>query len=222
MTATRGAGPAQEFKIVLLGDAGVGKTTFVKRHLTGEFQKRYEPTQGCEMQKLRVTTSSGQVVFDFWDTAGKEEYGGLRDGYYIGAKGAIILFDVSNRESIASVQQWLQAFRKVAGDAPVVVVGNKVDVADRVVRPQEGSALARKHRVQYYDASAKSRFNLEMPLLWLARRLLQDSQLQFAAEVAATPSAPSALTTSADRYRASRDLELAASVAIASDSDDDL
>eukprot|EP00930_Biecheleria_cincta_P034910 TRINITY_DN24059_c0_g1_i1.p1 TRINITY_DN24059_c0_g1~~TRINITY_DN24059_c0_g1_i1.p1 ORF type:complete len:259 (+),score=56.61 TRINITY_DN24059_c0_g1_i1:90-866(+) len=220
--ARPGAGPAKEFKIVLLGDAGVGKTTFVKRHLTGEFLKRYEPTQGCEMQKLRVTTSSGLVIFHFWDTAGREEYGGLRDGYYIGANGAIVFFDVSNRESMASVQHWLQAFRKVAGDAPVVVLGNKVDVGNRAVRPQEGSAIVRKHRVQYYDVSAKSRFNLEMPLLWLARKLLQEPQLQLAAEVAATPSLPSAFTTSAERYRASRELAEAASVKIASDSDDDL
>lgn len=222
-TLTRpGASPDKEFKIVLLGDAGVGKTTFVKRHLTGEFQKRYEPTQGCEMQKLRVSTSDGLVLLHFWDTAGKEEYGGLRDGYYIGAKGAIILFDVSNRETMANVQHWLQEFRKVAGDVPVVVLGNKVDVADRAVRPQEGSAIARKHRVQYYDVSAKSRFNLEMPLLWLARKLLQEPQLQLVAEVGATPSLPSAFMTSAERCKASRDLELAAGVAIASDSDDDL
>jgi len=73
------------FKCLLVGDGSTGKTTFVKRHLTGEFEKKYVATVGCEVHPLEFTTSHGSLVFNTWDTAGQEKFGGLRDGYFIGA-----------------------------------------------------------------------------------------------------------------------------------------
>eukprot|EP00434_Breviolum_minutum_P032931 symbB.v1.2.029132.t1/scaffold3148.1/size62448/1 len=92
------AGPGgPEFKLVLCGDGGVGKTTLVKRHLTGEFEKKYIPTLGVEVHPLRFTTNCGPLTFNVWDTAGQEKFGGLRDGYYIQGQCAIIMFDVTSR-----------------------------------------------------------------------------------------------------------------------------
>ena len=75
--------PVATFKLILVGDGGTGKTTFVKRHLTGEFQKKYVATIGVEVHPLYFHTSRGVVCFNVWDTAGQEKFGGLRDGYYI-------------------------------------------------------------------------------------------------------------------------------------------
>jgi len=86
-----------EFKLVLVGDGGVGKTTLVKRHLTGEFEKKYIPTLGVEVHPLKFTTNCGDLSFNVWDTAGQEKFGGLRDGYYIQGQCAIIMFDVTSR-----------------------------------------------------------------------------------------------------------------------------
>jgi len=72
---------APTFKLVLVGEGGVGKTTFVKRHLTGEFEKKYVATLGVEVHPLEFHTNRGQLVFNVWDTAGQEKFGGLRDGY---------------------------------------------------------------------------------------------------------------------------------------------
>ncbi|GJV12296.1 GTP-binding nuclear protein Ran-3, partial [Tanacetum coccineum] len=69
------------FKLVIVGDGGTGKTTFVKRHLTGEFEKKYEPTIGVEVHPLDFFTNHGKIRFNCWDTAGQEKFGGLRDGY---------------------------------------------------------------------------------------------------------------------------------------------
>ncbi len=87
--AAAGAQPARDepiasFKLVLVGDGGVGKTTFVKRHLTGEDEKKYEATVGVEVRPLDFHTTRGKIRFNVWDTAGQEKFGGLRDGYYIG------------------------------------------------------------------------------------------------------------------------------------------
>lgn len=67
--------------MILVGDGGVGKTTFVKRHLTGEFEKKYVATLGVEVYPLRFHTNCGVIQFNVWDTAGQEKFGGLRDGY---------------------------------------------------------------------------------------------------------------------------------------------
>ena len=71
------------FKLVLVGDGGTGKTTFVKRHVSGEFEKKYVATLGVEVHPLVFHTNRGAIRFNVWDTAGQEKLGGLRDGYYI-------------------------------------------------------------------------------------------------------------------------------------------
>ena len=70
-----------KWKLVLVGDGGVGKTTFVKRHKTGEFEKKYVPTLGAEVNPIDFVTRKGRILFNVWDTAGQEKYAGLRDGY---------------------------------------------------------------------------------------------------------------------------------------------
>lgn len=70
-----------EFKLILVGDGGVGKTTFVKRHITGEFEKKYVATLGVQVYPLKFYTNMGLIQFNVWDTAGQEKFGGLRDGY---------------------------------------------------------------------------------------------------------------------------------------------
>ena len=118
-----------EFKLVLIGDGGVGKTTFVKRHLTGEYEKRYIATVGVEVHPLKFSTTRGNVVFNVWDTAGQEKLSGLRDGYYIGGQCGIIMFDVTSRITYKNVPKWHRDLIRVCENVPIVLVGNKVDSA---------------------------------------------------------------------------------------------
>jgi len=160
-----------KFKLILVGDGGVGKTTFVKRHRTGEFEKKYVATMGVEVHPLRFFTNLGPVVFSCWDTAGQEKFGGLRDGYYIGGKAAIIMFDVTARVTYKSVPHWHKDLVRVCEQKiPMVLCGNKVDCKDRKVKPKD-IHFHRKKNLQYYDISAKSNYNFEKPFLYIARKL---------------------------------------------------
>jgi len=175
-----------EFKLVLVGDGGVGKTTLVKRHLTGEFEKKYIPTLGVEVNPLKFVTQYGPIIFNVWDTAGQEKFGGLRDGYYIKGQCAIIMFDVTSRITYKNVPNWHRDIARVCENIPIVLVGNKVDVKDRQVKARQ-IQFHRKRNLQYYDVSARSNYNFEKPFLWLARRLTHQPGLNFVGQHAKAP-----------------------------------
>lgn len=175
-----------EFKLVLVGDGGVGKTTLVKRHLTGEFEKKYIPTLGVEVHPLRFNTNCGNLCFNVWDTAGQEKFGGLRDGYYIQGNCAIIMFDVTSRITYKNVPNWHRDIIRVCENIPIVLVGNKVDIKERMVKARN-IQFHRKKNLQYYDLSARSNYNFEKPFLWLARRLTNQRNLEFIGDVARAP-----------------------------------
>jgi len=174
------------FKLVLVGDGGVGKTTFVKRHQTGEFEKKYIATLGVEVHPLVFHTNRGPIRFNVWDTAGQEKFGGLRDGYYIQGQCAVILFDVTSRITYKNVPNWHRDLVRVCQNIPIVLCGNKVDVKDRKVTPK-AIVFHRKKNLQYYDISARSNYNFEKPFLWLARKLTGDATLEFVAMPALAP-----------------------------------
>jgi len=170
--------PVAKFKLVLVGDGGTGKTTFVKRHRTGEFEKKYIATLGVEIHPLTFFTNYGVILFNCWDTAGQEKFGGLRDGYYIQGQCAIIMFDVTSRITYKNVPSWHKDLIRVCENIPIVLCGNKVDVKERKVKAKS-ITFHRKKNLQYYDISAKSNYNFEKPFLWLARKLCGEAELEF-------------------------------------------
>jgi len=175
-----------KFKLILVGDGGVGKTTFVTRHSTGEFDKKYVATVGVEIRSLLFHTNLGPVIFNCWDTAGQEKFGGLRDGYYIGANAAILMFDVTSRVTYKSAPHWHKDLVRVCEGIPVVLCGNKVDCKDRLVKPKDIS-FHRKKNIQYYDISSKSNYNYEKPFLYLLRKLTGNPNLHFVEAPAVKP-----------------------------------
>jgi len=208
-----------KFKLVLVGDGGTGKTTFVKRHLTGEFEKKYIATLGVEVHPLTFYTNYGKIIFNCWDTAGQEKFGGLRDGYYIQGQCAIIMFDVTSRVTYKNVPNWHRDLVRVCEGIPIVLCGNKVDVKERKVKAKT-ITFHRKKNLQYYDISAKSNYNFEKPFLWLARKLAGEAELEFVEMPALKP--PEVVIDQALQQQYEKDLELAQNCELPDDDGDEL
>ncbi|KAG8051376.1 hypothetical protein GUJ93_ZPchr0001g29420 [Zizania palustris] len=224
----------------------VGKTTFVKRHLTGEFEKKYEreyllpfalsyfltadhclvlanlivgasATIGVEVHPLDFFTNCGKIRFYCWDTAGQEKFGGLRDGYYIHGQCAIIMFDVTSRLTYKNVPTWHRDLCRVCENIPIVLCGNKVDVKNRQVKAKQVT-FHRKKNLQYYEVSAKSNYNFEKPFLYLARKLAGDGNLHFVETPALAP--PDVTIDLAAQQQHEAELAAAAAQPLPDDDDD--
>eukprot|EP00468_Gymnochlora_sp_CCMP2014_P005884 CAMPEP_0167755222 /NCGR_PEP_ID=MMETSP0110_2-20121227/8703_1 /TAXON_ID=629695 /ORGANISM="Gymnochlora sp., Strain CCMP2014" /LENGTH=215 /DNA_ID=CAMNT_0007641183 /DNA_START=908 /DNA_END=1555 /DNA_ORIENTATION=- len=208
-----------KFKLILVGDGGVGKTTFVTRHITGEFEKKYVATMGVNVRPLKFNTKYGQIIFNCWDTAGQEKFGGLRDGYYIGGQAAIIMFDVTARVTYKSVPHWYKDLFRVCDAIPMVLCGNKVDCKDRSVKPKD-IFFHRRKNLQYFDISAKSNYNYEKPFLYIARKLTGKPNLVFAEAPALLP--PEVKLDMQQQAKYQQDLENANKIAVPDDDLDDL
>jgi len=174
---------------------------------------------GVDVHPLQFHTNCGPIVFNCWDTAGQEKFGGLRDGYYIQGQAAIILFDVTSRMTYKNVPNWHRDVVRVCENIPIVLCGNKVDLKDRKVKAKQ-ITFHRKRNLQYYDISAKSNYNFEKPFLWLARKLVGEPNLTF---VESPALAPAEVPIDAEQMRQNEeDLKIAAAVPLPDEEDVDL
>lgn len=174
----------RSFKVVLLGEGGVGKSTWVKRHLTGDFEKRYKATLGVEVHPLKFNTNYGNICLNVWDCAGQEKFGGLRDGYYIQGNACIVMFDLTSLRTFKNATKWIYDFIRVAGaDKPIVLCGSKHDLkhdlGTRNVPNELISDLVQKTRISYFEISSKTNYNFDEPFLEISKRLMGKADLQF-------------------------------------------
>ena len=163
------------FKVVLIGSGGSGKTTLLNRLLTGEFNKQHLPTLGVEVHPLPFQTNYGPITLNIWDTAGMEQYGGLRDGYFIKADGAISFADSTSPNSFKISEGIEQTYSNVCPYSPVIRVVNKVDI--------KGGIIPRG----YIPISARSNYNFDLPFLQLIRTLTNLKDLVFQESPAIEP-----------------------------------
>ncbi len=116
------------FKVVLVGNAGVGKSAFVKRHSCGDFEKKYIATMGVEVTPLRFKTNYGEYVLNIWDCAGSEKFRGLGDGYYVSSDAAICMFSLDDKLSMINISKWLRDIKRMCADIPTIIAGSKYDL----------------------------------------------------------------------------------------------
>jgi len=145
------------FKIVLLGDSGVGKSNLVFRFTKNEFNKDSKSTIGVEFSAKTVRIEDNKLVkAQIWDTAGQERYRSIASSYYRGAVGALLVYDVTDRSSFNHVPMWLKEVEENAEkDCLIMLVGNKMDLNDqRTVFVRDGRSFARKNGLAFIETSA--------------------------------------------------------------------
>ena len=148
------------FKIVLLGNPAAGKTSLITRYMTNRFQQAYSITVGTNISMKAVRFEKKEIQMAIWDLAGQDSFDSVRHLYYKGARGCVLIFDLTRRKTLDSVKDWHDALIKhslVKSRIPVVIVGNKIDlVAQREVTKEEAQKVADEIGATYYEASAKT------------------------------------------------------------------
>lgn len=150
-----------KFRIVLLGEATVGKTSLLRRYTENVFDEEYKQTIGTTFATKDVDTADSEghvrkVRLSIWDMGGQSTYRELRRQYMKGASAAIIVYDVTKPETFMAMNNWFESFREVSPEAPVVISANKIDLVDeRMVPPEPGLMLRDWFQAEYYETSAK-------------------------------------------------------------------
>ena len=157
------------FKILLLGDSGVGKSSLLLRYTKDEFNTDMRATIGVEFGLKFIKIDNVQYKIQIWDTAGMERYRSITSAYYKGAKGVIIVFDLCKKSSFNNVNKWIEDFKSKADeDAEILIVGNKNDLIEqREVTEEEAKINAQKYKSAYMETSAKDNNNVENAFLTL-------------------------------------------------------
>ncbi|XP_060944934.1 ras-related protein Rab-17-like [Limanda limanda] len=162
-------------KMVLLGSSGVGKSCLALRFGKDEF-KSTSPTVGCAYLTRMVYLSDVNLRFEIWDTAGQEKYHSVTPLYYRGAHAALLVYDISKRETFLRAQVWLRELEKqvIPGSSVLWLVGNKGDLAEeRQVSVQEGQGLASDRGLYFSETSALSGFQVSELLAAIALRVYE-------------------------------------------------
>ncbi|KAJ1632927.1 ras-related protein rab-5C [Pavlovales sp. CCMP2436] len=162
-------------KLVLLGNANTGKTSLVTRLVRNRFNAETMATVGAAFAQHRVEMGDTMEVIQFgiWDTAGSERYRSLTPMYYRGAQAAIIVYDMTSKESFLGAQEWLSELRNQGmPNCVIALAANKADLDEkREVTTQEGQMYARDNEMAYFETSAKSTQNVLRVFVELANRM---------------------------------------------------
>ncbi len=149
------------FKITVIGDGGVGKTSLIKKYTKGSFKKEYIKTLGAQFSKYDEKIENSAVKLFFWDIAGQKEFSFMRPTFYKGSKAAIIVFSLAPNEiddSFKHISEWHEDIKKYCGNIPIVLFGNKMDLVidEELDESRVEEIVDKRDFLGYYKTSAKT------------------------------------------------------------------
>ena len=166
-------------KVLLLGDGAVGKTSLIRKFVMDKFSDDYITTIGTKITKkdLTYTTPDGETMLTLmiWDILGQKGYKSIQSSSYKGAEGAMVICDLTKKESLASISEyWIPELQKVTGGIPMIFVGNKCDlIDDRQISEDELAGTAKQYSSQSFVSSAKTGENVEMIFNALGEKVIE-------------------------------------------------
>lgn len=165
------------FKIVLVGDSGVGKSNLLSRFTKGEFYEENKSTIGVEFAVKNVQVESKTIKAQIWDTAGQERYRAITSAYYRSAVGAMLVYDITKKESFDNIERWLTELRQHAdSNITIMIVGNKSDMSHlREVTEERARQFCEDNSLSLVETSAKDNSNVEYAFQKLVTEIYQES-----------------------------------------------
>ena len=164
ITVGAGASSDYSFKIIIIGDASVGKSALLTRFSDNVFLQSYTTTIGIDFNSKMIRVDKAICKLEIWDTAGQERFSTITANYYRGAQGALLVYDVGNRESFEKIQAWYDRAKQLGGEnMETVMIGNKNDLSDdeRQVTTLEGEQMASSFGIHFLETSALTGNNVE-------------------------------------------------------------
>ena len=164
-----------QFKIILIGDMSVGKTSLVNRFMGFEFSENYTCTISADfkIKSLSIDPSTGAEL-TVWDTCGQEKYRSITRQYFKDAHGIVLVYDVHNDNSFNGLSSWLDEIKNNCNkDVSIILVGNKIDLDDRKILKEQGNDFASKNGMMYVETSSKEGININSPFEKLAIEIIK-------------------------------------------------
>ncbi|KAL2611494.1 hypothetical protein R1flu_023186 [Riccia fluitans] len=159
-------------KLLLIGDSGVGKSCLLLRFCDDSFATSFITTIGIDFKVRTIDVDGKKVRLQIWDTAGQERFRTITTAYYRGAMGILLVYDITDSSTFQNVRNWIGSITEYAAEnVNVVLVGNKSDMEEskRQVTREQGQALADEYKIKFFEASAKTKHNVEEVFESIAR-----------------------------------------------------
>ncbi len=163
------------FKVMMLGDASVGKTSLTIRYISGSFLEDLKLTIGVDFYSKTTEFNDKKVKLQLWDFGGEKRFRFLLSQYCKGANGAFFLYDITNTTTLDHLPDWTQIIRKYAGDIPIMLIGSKQDLHQfRAVSIENGDLTSKKYNLSsFIEVSSKTGYNVEKAFEIMTEELLK-------------------------------------------------
>jgi small GTP-binding protein len=165
------------FKILIIGDSNVGKTSILLQYTSNFFQETHIATIGVEFKLKEITLDNIEYKLNIWDTAGQERFKAITKSFFKAADGIIFVYDITKKSTFTNIKNWFQDAESKTNDFKSIIVGNKIDLNDeRTVTPEEGQNFANKKNCPFFESSAKDKINIDEIFLTLLKEILKNKK----------------------------------------------
>ena len=162
------------FKILLIGDSGVGKSSIMTRYIDGHFSETFISTIGVDFKIRNVEVEGKNIKLQVWDCAGQERFRSITSSYYRGAHGVLLVYDITDRSTFESLNHWYDEVDKLCNfSSEIFIIGNKSDMEDRKVNYEDGEKFAESLDCRFTETNEKEDQNVEKIVNQMAENLYQ-------------------------------------------------